>query len=775
MVRIARGAGLDDQVDVAAQAHLGQVVMHRAGRQQRMHHRPLRHRVTVGQQQHHHAIARGLLALRADALDAGLDAFLDAVGQIDQTIAVDVLLHLQQLPQLALAEHRRVEDDVVHRLRAGVEDVGFLAELGTQRHRAFFAQRIDRRVGDLREGLAEVVVQRPRVAAEHGDGRVVAHRAGGFLTDLGQRPQHLLHLFGSELEQLVVTAQRRFVERLFGQRRIDQFGLQVGHALVQPLLVRRTRTVDAVDGVRIEQVTTLEVDGHHLARAQLALAHHALGRHFPHAGFGGDQEVAVGGQHPARRTQAVAVQRAGRITTVAGDDAGRAVPRLGVQAIELVERGEVGVLELQRLRCRRHQDAQRLDQLHATGHHQLQHVVHALRIGTVHRDHRIKLGDVELRGLPHLAARLRPVAVAFDGVDLAVVGEQAERMRQRPARHRVGGEALVEHHHAGRQFVALQVREERAQLVRQHHALVADGIRAEGGDVVIGNIAQLLFAATARQEQRQCELFGALAGVGINKHLLDLRQRVAGQFTADAGIGRHFAPATRMAAGVAQLGIQFVATSLGGIGIVRQEHHAGGEVGADADAGFFSQLAQEHGGFAQQQAAAVAGEPIGGNTATVGHARQRGDGRVHQQAGRLVIELRDHAETTGVTFVLRVVEPLRCTGGHLCLSAMSGERRHSCPLAKHAMHTGVRRAVLHRPAGWGKAGTHRRHGVLASAGALALTQCTRCALPGAHPEVTGCVRLNHSCCNAAIHRCLRNQSLAGQGFGGGLLSRSARR
>jgi hypothetical protein len=187
------------------------VVVDRAGGQQRMHHRPPGHRVAVGQQQHHHAVARGLFGLGADALDAGAQAFLLAVGQVEQAVG-GVLVHLQQLAQLALAEHRRVEDDVVHRLRAGMEDVGLPAELGGQRHRAVLAQRIDRRVGDLREGLAEIVVQRAAALAEHRHRRVVAHRAGGFLLGFGQRPQHLLHFLAAELVQLVVAAQRAFVE-----------------------------------------------------------------------------------------------------------------------------------------------------------------------------------------------------------------------------------------------------------------------------------------------------------------------------------------------------------------------------------------------------------------------------------------------------------------------------------------------------------------------------------------------------------------------------------
>ncbi len=54
----------------------------------------------------------------------------------------------------------------------------------------------------------------------------------------------------------------------------------------------------------------------------------------------------------------------------------------------------------------------------------------------------------------------QPVAVALDGVDLAVVGQQAERLGQRPARERVGGEAGV--HDGDRRLHALvgQIHEE---------------------------------------------------------------------------------------------------------------------------------------------------------------------------------------------------------------------------------------------------------------------------------------------------------------------------
>ena len=58
-----------------------------------------------------------------------------------------------------------------------VEQVAFGADRRDQRRDDFLANRIQRRVRDLREQLLEVVVKQLRPIREHGQRRVVAHRA----------------------------------------------------------------------------------------------------------------------------------------------------------------------------------------------------------------------------------------------------------------------------------------------------------------------------------------------------------------------------------------------------------------------------------------------------------------------------------------------------------------------------------------------------------------------------------------------------------------------
>lgn len=53
-----------------------------------------------------------------------------------------------------------------------------------------FAQQVDWRVGYLSKLLAEVVVNNARLAGEHGEWGVVAHRTDRFLTVFTQYADH---------------------------------------------------------------------------------------------------------------------------------------------------------------------------------------------------------------------------------------------------------------------------------------------------------------------------------------------------------------------------------------------------------------------------------------------------------------------------------------------------------------------------------------------------------------------------------------------------------
>ena len=85
--------------------------------------------------------------------------------------------------------------------------------------------------------------------------------------------------------------------------------------------------------------------------------------------------------------------------------------------------------------------------------------------------------------LEQALARAHPVDVAAQRVDLAVVRDEAVRMRQRPRRERVRAEPLVHQRQRAVQALVRQIREHRLELPRLQHALVDDAVGRQRDDV----------------------------------------------------------------------------------------------------------------------------------------------------------------------------------------------------------------------------------------------------------------------------------------------------
>ena len=82
------------------------------------------------------------------------------------------------------------------------EQVAFRPDVTLQRHDDLFADRVDRRIRDLREELLEVVVEHPRLIAQALERRVVAHRADRIFLLVQQRDEHEAHRLGRVAEGL---------------------------------------------------------------------------------------------------------------------------------------------------------------------------------------------------------------------------------------------------------------------------------------------------------------------------------------------------------------------------------------------------------------------------------------------------------------------------------------------------------------------------------------------------------------------------------------------
>ena len=380
-MRLARGAGLDQQVALTAQAGLHQVLVHGAGHEQRMRGDAALHQVAVREQQHQLALAHRALRLRAHAPDRVLQALRRVVLQVEKFVRDR--LDGQDLPQLPLRENRRAEHHLAGVFRRGQENVALRADLGLQRHHDALAQRIDRRVGHLRKLLAEVVVQRAHLVRQHRHGSVVAHRAHRLVLVLRQHADDVVTLLLRDVEHLLVEREGAAVHRLGGEARVHQVALEVAHAGLQPGLVGMPRLENLVDVRSRQQGAAVQVECDHVPRPQLALPHHLLGLVVPHAGLGGDRQPSVAGDAEARRPQSVAIEHTQRVAAVGQHHSGRAIPGLHVHRVIFVEGAQVRVEGVEAVPGRRDQQPHGVQRIEPTHQQHLEHVVEALRVRAV--------------------------------------------------------------------------------------------------------------------------------------------------------------------------------------------------------------------------------------------------------------------------------------------------------------------------------------------------------------------------------------------------------
>ncbi len=663
VVHLAYVAGLDDQTDVGAGLLAHQVVVDRAGEQERRDRRELGGGVPVGEHDDPGAVGDRLGHLDADLVETvrqrlaaaldGVQAARDVRGVARQVaVAVDVA----DLGQLVVGDHRERQHQLTTGRRRRVEQVGLGPDRGRQRGDELLADRVERRVGDLGEQLGEVVEQQPRPVGQRRDRGVGAHRADGLGAGLGHRgEQDALLLLGVAEDLLAPGDGGVRVHDVLAVREV----LEPDQAGVQPLVVGVLGRQLALDLLVLDDPVLGGVDQEHPAGLQATLADHGGRVDVEDADLGRQDDEAVVGDPVARGAQAVAVQDRADLVAVGEDHAGRAVPGLHHRGVELVERAALGVhlgVVLPRLRDH-HQHGVR--QGPTTEVQQLEHLVERRGVRGALRDDRedpVEVPGNQVAGQQRLAGP-HPVAVAHHGVDLAVVRDEPERVRQRPAREGVGREARVHDGHGAGDPLVDQVGIEVVELVGGEHALVGDGARAQRREVDVG----LVLGALAQDVGEALQRHPDHRSVGRPDEELAERRHHADRGGAERrGVGGHVAPAQD---GEALLGGDLLdaTAGLGDLVLV-----AGKEGRADGvrvrlrqlEAGLAAHLTEEQVRDTQQDPCAVAGVRLGAGGAAVLEVAQRRDRLGHDVVAGLAGQGGHEGDSTGIVLVETVVEAL---------------------------------------------------------------------------------------------------------------------
>jgi hypothetical protein len=172
---------------------------------------------------------------------------------------------------------------------------------------------------------------------------------------------------------------------------------------------------------------------------------------------------------------------------------------------------------------------------------QFEHLVEGRRVrraGRADREEPVQVAGDEVGG-EHRLAGPHPVAVALDGVDLAVVGDEPIGVGQRPRREGVGREPRV---HQG-QLGLEGARRDRSgkngsNWTGRQHALVDQGPRRQRREVDL----DLTLGALAQAEGEPLQLHPGLPTVGGHEELGEVRHTGARALPDDLGADRHVAP-----------------------------------------------------------------------------------------------------------------------------------------------------------------------------------------------------------------------------------------
>ena len=682
-MHVARLAGLADDAHAHAFADARQVMVHGPHRQQHRHRDARVVHVAVAQDDQPAAVVHGGLDLPADPVDGAFQpvrAVVRGPESIDRRqLRLGSVVGAERL-QFVLEEKRRLRLDQPRVLGRFAEQIAPPTHDGVQRHDQPFAQRVDGRVRHLREKLAEIRVEQPRLEREHGQRRVVAHGPVRLRAFLEHGLEDHVEFLAAVAEGDLALGQGEDVEFLrgLGQGVAFRQGGQPDHVFVEPLAVRLLGGEAVLDvGVPQEGLAN-GIDRDHLARAEAAFLDDVRVVEFHHAHLRAEGEDAVVGQLVPRRAQAVAVQARADGVAVAEHQRRRAVPGFVKARVVLVERREFRAHVRVAAPRGGHEHRHRVEDVAPAHHEGFEGVVQARAVRTAGLDDRLEQVDVRA---PEVRRKLRlagthPVAVALDGVDLAVVAEHAEGLPERPRREGVRAVTLVVD--AQRRLVGRvgEVAVEVFQRRGNQQPLVDDDPARHRRDVEILDLVGggALLDLVAGEEQLALVLVRAHAPGLADERLFDARHGELRLVAEDVDVRRHLAPAEEEE--FARFEHLFRDGLHAGLRIgvvVRQEEEPDAEVLVlvQVVAAFADLRAQDVVRELGQQPRAVARLGVGVERAAVDEVAKRLDAVAQHAVRAHAADVGDEPGAAGVVFVFRSVE--------------------RCPLARGFLHGFVHR------------------------------------------------------------------------------------
>ena len=440
---------------------------------------------------------------------------------------------------------------------------------------------------------------------------VGTHGSRGLCPLVRHRGNEHLELLGGVAEELLTTGDGRV-----GVNDVGALGqvVEVEATLIEPLSIGLGRSQSGLDLGIVNDAMLREIGEEHTSGLEASLLDDVGRRQVEHTGLGREDDQSVIGHPVPGGTQTVAVKHCADLIAIGEGDAGRTVPGLHEEGVELVEVAQLlshlGVL-LPRL-GNHHEDGVR--QGASSQVEQLEHLIEGGRVRSGRGANGVQPSQVtwDEVGLQQGLTSLHPVAVAAHRVDLAVVGDESVRVGQLPGREGVRRKPGVDQGQCAGQVGVVELGEDLLELVSRQHPLVDQGPRGQRGEVDPG----LVLGTSPQHEGQPLQIHANTTVTGTNEEMLEMGHGAQGHLGKGVGVDRDLTPSQHLDALVRSDELDGSAGA-GTFGLVNGHERQANGVGPrfrEADSGYPSQEGVRN---LEENACAVASGRISASGTTV--------------------------------------------------------------------------------------------------------------------------------------------------------------
>ena len=481
MHHLANLTTLHNQSRLHTLAHTDEIMMDSTHRQQRRNRRMLRIDIAVAQNDIIHPLVHALLSPLTQRIKLATQRTLPPtrVKQDRQLNRVEALIaDITQHIQVRVSQHRlRQTHHLTVRLIRHQHTAPHTTDILRQRHHKLLTNRIDSRIRHLRKLLSEIVKQNLRTITNHRQRRIITHSRHRLLPRSTHRNQRTVDILLPKAKStqlpLIVS------DPILNLTTTFEF-LKLNTIRRQPMTIRMLMSQPLLNLTIIINTPLQSINQQNLTRLQPTLAHHIarLEIHDPHLARHDHQPLLR--NRIARRTQTITIQHTTSETPIRKHQRSRPVPRLHQDRIILIESLQVFTDRILVVKRLRHQDSHSLRQAHAAHHQKLKDIIQTRRITHILLHDRTNIPDVaQSLTTQHTLASLHPATVAPHSINLTIVTQEAERLRQFPLRESISTETAMHQRQARSKIIIAQIREEPTQLTARKHTLIDNILRRQ--------------------------------------------------------------------------------------------------------------------------------------------------------------------------------------------------------------------------------------------------------------------------------------------------------